>query len=320
VAVLEAGRPGAGASGRTGGVALDETAAGPLPGLGAVLDGFIEALDEFQIQCDLQRTGAWEISRHHGRSHSPLAWQDSGLLRVAHEVPGATLDPGLLLAGLARAAEARGAGIYQHTRVRELRFERPLRLELHAGELHAHQVLLAVNGTEHSLSPWPTAARAFFTLATATAPLTDQQMAALCGQPLRPFYTIDLPYLWGRPLPGKRILFGGGLVAADSEAELAAVDVQQGEAARGLASLQARVRGLVPALASVEFAHSWGGPILFSLSARPFLCRHPQSPQVVVLGGYTGQGVAQSVYLARWALEALVGRRPLPDWGQPDTA
>ncbi|HLE80576.1 MAG TPA: FAD-dependent oxidoreductase, partial [Dehalococcoidia bacterium] len=89
VAVLEAGRPGAGASGRTGGVALDETAAGPLPGLGAVLDGFIEALDEFQIQCDLQRTGAWEISRHHGRSHSPLAWQDSGLLRVVHEVPGA---------------------------------------------------------------------------------------------------------------------------------------------------------------------------------------------------------------------------------------
>jgi glycine/D-amino acid oxidase-like deaminating enzyme len=143
-------------------------------------------------------------------------------------------------------------------------------------------------------------------------------MNALCVEPLLPFYTIDLPYLWGRPLPGNRVLFGGGLVSAGSEEELAAVDVRQGEAARGLLSLHARVRGLVPALASVEFKHSWGGPILFSLSARPFLCRHPQSSRVVVLGGYTGQGVAQSIYLARWAVEALLERRPLPDWGQPD--
>jgi len=320
VAVLEAGALGAGASGRTGGVALDETAAGPLPGLGAVLDAFTQALDEFQIQCDLERTGAWEISRQQGRADSPLAWQDSGVLRVAHEVSGATVDPASLLTSLARAAETCGAALYPHTRVRELRFEHPLRLELHAATVRASQVLLAVNGTGFNLSPWPVAARAFFTLATATAPLNHHQLQDLCEESLRPFYTIDLPYLWGRPLPGNRVLFGGGLVSVESEAELAALDVEQAQPKQGLTSLQARVRGLVPALASVEFSCSWGGPILFSLSGRPFLCHHPQSSRVLVLGGYTGQGIAQSVHLARWAVEALLGRRPLPEWGRPDIA
>jgi len=320
VAVLEAGELGAGASGRTGGVALDETAAGPLPGLGPVLDAFIQALDQLQIRCSLQPTGAWEISRHHGGRRSPLAWRDSGVLRVAHHVAGATLDPAGLLAGLARAAEDTGAALYTHTRVRAIHFEHSLRLELQTGILRARQVLLAVNGTGFSLSPWPAAARAFFALATATAPLNHHQLQDLCAQPLRPFYTIHLPYLWGRPLPGNRVLFGGGLVPVESEADLAAVDVEQGQAKQGLASLQARVRGLVPALRSVEFTHRWGGPILFSLSGRPFLCHHPQSSQVVVLGGYTGHGIAQSVHLAQWAVEALLGRRPLPEWGRPDIA
>ncbi len=320
VAVLEAGELGAGASGRTGGVALDETAAGALPGLGPVLDAFIEALAELQINCDLERTGAWEISRQQGRAGSPLAWRDSGLLRVAHKVSGATLDPARLLAGLARAAEVGGAALYTHTRVRSIHFEHPLRLELPAGTVQARRVLLAVNATGFNLSPWRDAARAFFTLAVATGPLSNRQMRHLCAQPLRPFYTIDLPYLWGRPLPGNRVLFGGGLVPVESEADLAAVDVEQGQAKQGLASLQARVRGLVPALRSVEFTHRWGGPILFSVSRRPFLCHHPQSSQVVLLGGYTGHGIAQSVHLAQWAVEALLGRRPLPEWGRPDIA
>jgi glycine/D-amino acid oxidase-like deaminating enzyme len=33
-----------------------------------------------------------------------------------------------------------------------------------------------------------------------------------------------------------------------------------------------------------------------------------------VLGAYSGHGVAQSVYLGRWAAEVLCGRKSLPDW------
>src|ERR1700730_16007871 len=59
VVVLEAQHIGAGASGRTGGMALAETAAGDLPGLGDVLAGLVKILKELDVECDLSLPGAW---------------------------------------------------------------------------------------------------------------------------------------------------------------------------------------------------------------------------------------------------------------------
>ena len=109
VAVFEAWNVGAGASGRTGGMALSESAAGDLPGLGDVLAGFKEILGEFGIDCDQRFTGAWEIARKKGLSKSPISWNDSGTLRVTKEVEGGTIDPGKLVSGLARAVDRLGA-------------------------------------------------------------------------------------------------------------------------------------------------------------------------------------------------------------------
>src|SRR6202451_3696519 len=61
VAVLEAAHIGAGASGRTGGMVLSETAAGDQPGLGDVLAGFQRSVSELKIDCAVAITGAWEI-------------------------------------------------------------------------------------------------------------------------------------------------------------------------------------------------------------------------------------------------------------------
>src|SRR5580658_8551385 len=52
VAVFEAARIGAGASGRTGGMVLGETAAGNQPGLGDVLAGFRSILEKLEVRCD----------------------------------------------------------------------------------------------------------------------------------------------------------------------------------------------------------------------------------------------------------------------------
>ena len=82
VAVFEADRIGAGASGRTGGMVLAETAAGDLPGLGDVLAGFKKILDALEIECDLELPGAWEIARERGIPHSPIEWEDSGTVHV----------------------------------------------------------------------------------------------------------------------------------------------------------------------------------------------------------------------------------------------
>ena len=91
VAVFEAWNVGAGASGRTGGMALSESAAGDLPGLGDVLAGFKEILGEFGFDCDQRFTGAWEIARGKALANSAISWNDSGTSSTS----GAAGSPGV---------------------------------------------------------------------------------------------------------------------------------------------------------------------------------------------------------------------------------
>jgi len=315
VAVLEASCLGAGASGRTGGLALGGTAAGDLPSLGDVLRGFARILQELQVDCGLSLCGTWEIARGNGRPASPIVWQDSGTLRVVHEVAGGTVDPGKLVSGLGRAAEQLGAVLCEDTPVRSIRFEDPLELELPRARLRARQVLFATNAQSLERSGLAGCAQPKFTLAVATAPLKQDEFEAIGLRQRKPFYTLDLPYLWGRVLANKGVVFGSGLVHLKDWRELESLDIASGQADKLLASLEHRVRGLHSALRSVEFTHRWGGPILFGNAGRPFFAWHPRSPRALVLAGYSGHGVALSVYLARWAAEVMTGQRHLPPWG-----
>jgi glycine/D-amino acid oxidase-like deaminating enzyme len=314
VAVLEGDEVGAGASGHTGGLTLAETAVGDLPGLGDVLQGFSDILGALEVDCDLTLPGVWELARKRTSASSPISWSDSGNLRVAEEVPGGTIDPGKLVSGLARAAEKSGALIFEHARVEDVSFDGPLRLNVAGKELRADHALFATNAQSLELSGLASSTQPKFTLALATAPLAPEQLAELGLGSGKPFYTVDFPYLWGRLLPGGGILFGSGLVHANDWRELRTLDIATGEPAELLARLERRVRGLHPALRRVQITRRWGGPILIGEDWGPVFRRHPRSPHALVLGGYSGHGVALSVYLGRWAAESLLGQRELPNW------
>jgi len=339
VLVLESASLGEGASGRTGGLALAETAAGPLPRLGDVLAGYKKILRALRIDARLTLPGVWELGRSvPAKKHSPIRWSDSGELKVVRRVPGGTVDPGKVLAGLARAAENAGAQIVEHAEVRKLDFSKPVRLQvrrklrsrIQRKEIRAEQVLLATNAFSLELSGLRAAAEPKLTFALATAPLSPAQLKAIGLSSRRPFYTIDFPYLWGRLLDSNAVLFGAGLVPPyvgtpsrfplgprsikKVAHDLHRYDVRKGESADRLRWLERRVRHLHPALASVRITHRWGGPILFTEKMRPLFRRHPRCKQVMLLAGYNGHGVALSVYLGQWAAQALLSRRPLPPW------
>jgi len=42
--------------------------------------------------------------------------------------------------------------------------------------------------------------------------------------------------------------------------------------------------------------------------------RDGRSERAIALAGFSGHGVALSVYLGKWAAEVMVGRKELPEW------
>ncbi len=314
VLVLEADKIGAGSSGHTGGIALGETAAGDLPGLGDVLSGLRATLKDLAVDCDLTLSGALEVGHHGGIAGSPISWQDSGMLKVTGEVAGGTIDPGKMLTGLARAAESAGAVILENSRLDDIQFGDPLRLKVGGREFVVGHAIIATNAQSLELSGIAGRAQPKFTLAVATKPLPDATLDTLGLTSRKPFYTIDLPYLWGRLLKTNGVVFGSGLIHLRDWRELDEVDVERGEAARLIALLEKRVRGLHSELGKVQFTHRWGGPNLFADRWRPMFERHTKSPRVIVIGGFSGHGVALSVHLGRWAAEAMTVGREMPGW------
>ena len=229
VAVFEAAHIGAGASGRTGGMVLAETAAGNQPGLGDVLAGFQCILEKLKVRCDLKLNGAWEIARRHNSGkakpqHSPITWNDSGTLRVVNEVPGGTLDPGKLVSGLARAAQRQGAYIYENHRVQRISWS--VTPELHitttgsaAQKITAAKILFATNALSLPAAGL-TGMHPRLTLAVLSRPVSEKVLAEIGLGHRKPFYTVDFPYLWGRVRPDRSIVWGAGLVQSPDANDL----------------------------------------------------------------------------------------------------
>lgn len=315
VALLEATRLGAGASGRTGGVVLEGTAVGPLDGVERCLDALAGVVAEAGIDCQLQLPGCRELEHRPRPAGPPPCWRDGdSWLCVAETVPGGTIDPGALVGGLARAATAAGASLHQSAAVRALDPGRPARLRTASATLVADHVVLALNAWTATLLDLPVRFDTALTLALCTVPLAPDAIAALGLADAVPFYTLDLPYLWGRTLRDGRLVLGAGLVGAPG-GDVGRIALDDPDATAALARLAARLPGFDPALADVGVAHRWGGPIAFPSNRAPVLSRLPGAPHVIVSGGCAGHGIALGVRAGQLVADAIVDGAPLPSWG-----
>src|SRR5579872_3756071 len=92
--VYEAGLIADGASGRTGGLVLESTAAGPLDEVNACVPGLERIVAEERIDCDLFLPGCWEIEHHQAVPQKMLPWTDAGRpVCIARDVAGGTVQP-----------------------------------------------------------------------------------------------------------------------------------------------------------------------------------------------------------------------------------
>ena len=103
--IFEATRVGDGASGRTGGIVLEGTAAGVLEEVDSCVRGLEALVAEERIDCDLSLPGCWEIE--HRTNDRMLPWNDGRLpVCIARSVKGGIVEPAVLV-GVALAIDHR---------------------------------------------------------------------------------------------------------------------------------------------------------------------------------------------------------------------
>jgi glycine/D-amino acid oxidase-like deaminating enzyme len=234
----------------------------------------------------------------------------------------ASVHPGRLVRGLARAIEQRGAVIYERTEVTDFAGGAAPRLRTPGGELRAKKALvLAGEAYLTRLSKLHRALLPVYSLIALTEPLTERQWSQIGWQNRESLassnYTVD--YL--TRTPDGRILFGsrgapyrfGSKITDDQDRH---------------AETHARIRRTVvewfPMLEGIKFTHTWGGPVGMPRDWMPAVAFDPAT-RIGFARGYTGQGVSTTNLAGRVLAGLIAGKRsgletlPLaqrqsPDW------
>jgi glycine/D-amino acid oxidase-like deaminating enzyme len=295
---------GAGATARSGGVVLGETARGPAPEFTGCEESCRQWIGEHRIDCALEWRGCLELLRDPALPPSPVDWHDQGEIRLRRRVNGGVLDPARLLEGVMAVAARRGARLVNAATVTGVKAGRAgLLVRTPAATIAARKVIMATDAmlvpAASPRDPWENRA---ITVAIQTHPLDTSTLAAVGLAPHLAFYTDDLPLLWGRVMPDSSLLVGRELVPAcfDAPPDILSSIV---ETAGGL--LADRARRLHPALAPVTLRRVWGGPIATTPEGTPAVIRDTEVAGLFWAGGYGGQGIAQAFRVAQLAAEAI---------------
>lgn len=205
---------------------------------------------------------------------------------------GAHLHPLNYALGLARAAEAAGARIFEASRATRID-PAGHGVETAAGRIAARQVLLCCNGYLEGLVA-PLAARILpiSNYILATEPLGEAAARALIRDDVA---VCDSKFVvnYYRRSADHRLLFGGGEVYTRRDPR----DIK--------AFVRRHMLAVYPQLASARIDYGWGGRLAITMSRLPHLGR--LAPDLYFAQGYSGQGVALAGLAGKLMAEAIAG-------------
>lgn len=197
--------------------------------------------------------------------------------------------------GLAKAAAAAGARIYEMTRATAIRHGQTVTVQTEGGEIRARQVLIACNGYLGDLVP-ELAARVMpiNSYIIATEPLSEAEARDVIA---RDVAVADSRFVvnYFRLSADRRMLFGG----RESYTNAASDPADVAESGRK------RMLSVYPQLASKRVEYSWGGTIAITMNRMPLFRR--VKPNVLAGLGYSGHGVAMATLGGALMAEALCG-------------
>jgi gamma-glutamylputrescine oxidase len=192
--------------------------------------------------------------------------------------------------GLARAAQAAGAVIYENTPAVALAQGMVNRVGTPAGAVRARMVLLAGDALLHGLEP--EAERRIMPVANyvvATAPLPNPGALIAHDAAVSDSRFVVNYY---RLTPDGRLLFGGGeRYTPDPPHDIARF-------------VRPHMERVFPQLEGVAIDHAWGGLVSITRTRLPHLARRGE---IYLAHGYSGMGVILSTLGGKLAVEAMLG-------------
>jgi hypothetical protein len=225
------------------------------------------------------------------------------MLCIAGKEPGGSADPGALVRGLAAAARAPDAEIHEHSRCRRSSpAPRPCSARGWSAPRRARDRRARRVCDEPRPATGPDHARP--DAGAGDAPLSDGALGDMGLADRTPFYTADLPYLWGASSPtGAWCSARGSCIPPTATCGRCASAIRP--CGRVLCRPRVAVRGLHPALARIAIRERWGGPIAFRRGAVPIV----SPPSRGVTGHRLRRRTAGHGFRARCADRAAAQRR-----------
>ena len=239
-------------------------------------------------------------------------WLDPGQMRKrglpeaftagVHEAAGGILQPALYVKGLARAARAAGAELYERTPVLGIEDGPRATLVTPRGRLRADRVVIATNAYTPELGRLRSVALPMRVTLFRTAPLTSVQRARLDWRGREGIYTAHEMLESYRLTADQRIVGGSKRVRSRFGA-----GVPEDDDAATCALLERVFRDRFPGL-DVPIERFWGGPIAFSLDFLPALGVTGRFRNLFYAIAYAGHGVALASYAGKVLADWIVGR------------
>ena len=332
VALLEAHVVGYGASGRSGGQTIFGLAASQKSLIAQVgrddarrlFDLSIEALDltqslirEYAIDCDyhanhvhvavkprhLRELDDWarELHEDYGYPSAKLLNRDALQEHVRTErYLGGLIDsrsghlhPLKFTQGVAHAAEAAGADIFEKSRV--LRYEDGPEVTVHTAHGTVRCAHLVLCGNAYIGAVAPALSRRILGVGTyiiATQPLGEERIRALLPSNAA---IADINWIldYFRSSADHRLLFGGR------------VSYSAVQPRRLADSMCKRMLRIFPSLADIKVAYAWGGYLDITMSRAPDFGR--LAPNVFYTQGFSGHGMSLTGLAGKLVAEAVAG-------------
>lgn len=209
-----------------------------------------------------------------------------------YDAGGGHLHPLNFALGLARAARAAGARIFERSRVDWVSETDPVRVGAGPARIRARHLLWAANGYLGNMDRRIAAqVMPINNFIVATEPLGGLADALIPGREAVADSKFVINYF--RLSADGRMLFGGG----------------ESYGYRFPADIAAKARGpmleIFPQLAGAKIDHAWGGTLAITRSRMPHF--EWLAPNMLTAGGYSGHGVAMAALGGKLAAEAIGG-------------